>query len=175
MKKLTIIISLFLFSCGARKVDRRKIQEEIKTEQKEVVKNDVVIDSNTKIETKTYTDETNKEEIEETVVTPIDGNKPAIYGKDTLNNASLTKRKIKRNKDVKEINNTILSNDTKTADKTTKKSEKAQQAKNSEQTKNIDKKQFDIIGMILSYWWLWILIAIAIYLFKKYRKKIWFV
>ena len=180
MKKAILILSYcyliaILISCGARKVDKRSVQEEIKTEQRKIVKTDLSIDSNTKIETKIYTNAETKEEIEETVISPIDGNKPAIYGKDTLNNASLTKRKIKRNKDLKESNNTILSNDTKTTDKTIKTIEKAQQTKKSEQTKNIDKKQFDFIGQILSYWWLWLLVAIVIYLFKKYRKKIWFV
>lgn len=171
MKKLLIILSLFLFSCGARKVDKRETLEEIKTEHKDVVKTDLTIESNTKIETKILTDESTKEEIEETVISPIDGNKPAIYGKDTLNNVSLTKRKIKRNKAISSINNTNISNDIKSTDKTKETSEKTQQRKKTEATKQVDRKQFDF----LSYWWLILLIALAIYLFKKYREKIWWV
>lgn len=164
-----------LISCGARKVDKRTTQEEIKTEQKDVVKADLMIDSNTKIETKIITNDSTKEEIEETSVTPIDGNRIAIYGKDTLKNAKLVKRKIKRNKAITSDNNTIVSNESKTTDKTVAEIEKTQQAKKNETRKHIDKKQFDFIGQILSYWWLILIIAIIIYLWKKYREKIWFV
>ncbi len=167
--------AIFCISCGARKVDKRTTQEEIKTETKDVVKTDLTIDSNTKIETKIITNDSTKEEIEETVVNPIDPNRIAIFGKDTLRNTSLTKRKIKRNKATTSDNNTIVSNETKATDKTVTESEKAQQTKKSDQTKSIDRKQFDFIGQILSYWWLFLIVALVIYLWKKYLEKIWFV
>lgn len=163
MKKLTIILlSLLLFSCGARKVEKTK--EETKTDTKETVKVNTDIETVKKEETKVnviVTDST-KEEIEETIIEEI--GKPKI-----------TQRKIKRFKAIKTTDNTNILNNEKSTDKTTAVAEKSQQNKTNTENKTVDKKQFDFIGQILSYWWLWLLIILVIYLFKKYRKYIWFI
>ncbi len=164
MKKITIIaLSLLLFSCaGARKVEKTK--EEIKTDTKETVKVNTDIETVKKEETKVnviVTDST-KEEIEETIIEEI--GKPKI-----------TKRKIKRSKAIKSTDNTNILANEKSTDKTTAVAEKQEQNQKSSEAKTVDKKQFDFIGQILQYWWLWLLIILAIYLFKKYRDKIWFI
>ena len=172
MKKPILFLSYFylisiLISCGARKVDKRQLQEEIKTDTKEVVKTDLTINDNIKIETHTIINDTTKEEIEETILIPIDHNKPAIFGKDTLKNGQLTKRKIKRNKVLKSEVNTNLSNDIKTVDKTTKQSEKTQQVKKNESTKNTHREQFSITELAIDLWWLWVLLFLIWYFRKK--------
>jgi len=164
MKKITIIaLSLLLFSCaGARKVEKTK--EEIKTDTKETVKVNTDIETVKKEETKVnviVTDST-KEEIEETIIEEI--GKPKI-----------TKRKIKRSKAIKSTDNTNILANEKITDKTTAVAEKQEQSQKSSEAKTVDKKQFDFIGQILQYLWLWLLIILAIYLFKKYRDKIWFI
>ena len=163
MKKTTIIaLSLLLFSCGARKVEKTK--EEIKTDTKETVKVNTDIETVKKEETKLnviVTDST-KEEIEETIIEEV--GKPKI-----------TQRKIKRFKAIKTIDNTNILNNEKSSDKTKSVAEKQEQNQKSTEVKAVDKKQFDFVGQILSYWWLLILIVFGFYLFKKYRDKIWWV
>lgn len=160
MKKITIIVlSLLLFSCGARKVEKAK--EETKTDTKETVKVNTDIETVKKEETKVnviVTDST-KEEIEETIIEEI--GKPKI-----------TQRKIKRSKAIKSTDNTNILANEKSSDKTTAVTEKQEQNKKSSEVKTVDKKQFDFIGQIIQYWWLWLSIILVIYLFKKYRLNI---
>lgn len=163
MKKLIIIIlSLLIFSCGARKVE--KTAEVVKTDFKETTKVKSDIDVSKKEETKKniIVNDSTKEEIEETVIESI--GKPKI-----------TLRKIKRFKAIKTLDNTNIVKDEKSNDKTIKITEKSKQKQTNTKNKTVDKKQFDFIGQLLTYWWLWLLIAIGIYLFKKYRDKIWFI
>lgn len=163
MKKLTIIaLSLLLFSCGARKVE--KSTEETKTKTEETAKINTDIETVKKEETKVsviVTDST-KEEIEETVIEEI--GKPKI-----------TQRKIKRFKAIKSIDNTNILNNEKSTDKTIAVAKKQEQNEANKKGKVGERKQFDFIGQIIQYWWLWILIILAVYLFKKYSDKIWFI
>lgn len=175
MKKLLIIFSLFLFSCGAKKTQSRSQIDEVKTESKEIVKNNLEITSNTKIETKVFTDEKTGEEIEESTFTPIDNTKPAIHGKDTITNGSLTKRKIKRNKTLSETKNANTSNDIKNVDKGTKERQKKEQTKAVKKESESERKQFDIVKQILSYWWILAVIIALRFIYKKYKDKIWWV
>ena len=137
---LIIIAFVVLSSCGARKTELKK---------------DIVNDSTVKKEIKVVVTDSTKEEIEETIIeTP---------------NKKVTQRKIKRNKAVKSnINTNILLNE-KTIDKTTTNAKESKQNKTNQQTKNSDRKQFDIIGLLLSYWWLWLLIIILLWAYRKYK------
>jgi hypothetical protein len=92
--KATTIILLLVFgcSCGARKVEKSTIKEEIKTEKK--------IDSTAQKETKTViNDETNEIEI-----TPIDTSKVLIINGKTYKNAKfkISNRKTKTDISAKE-------------------------------------------------------------------------
>ncbi len=148
-------LASFFISCGSRKVEANKQETEVKTESKEVVKSDVKTDSKIKEETKIIVTDSTKEEIEETIIeTP------------TL---KTTKRKIKRSVAIKKENNTNITIDKNIVDNTQKTSVKEVKIKTNNQTKKVDRKQFDIIGLILSYWWLWILILIALWAYRKYK------
>lgn len=180
MKKYLLFFSLLLIGCGARKVQKSETEQQTKTEISETVNNDVKAESNVKKETKITVDDSTKEVIEEIIISPIDNNKEATYtdeaGKQTkLSNTSVTKRKTNRNKAVSQQTQEKANESLKSSDKTVKNTNAKSETKEVSEIKNVDKKQFNIIGQILSYWWLWLLIIIVIYLFKKYREKIWFV
>jgi hypothetical protein len=178
MKKqiLILISSLVILSCGARKVNKSDTEETTKEKSKEVVSNDVVKTENTKIETKTKTDESTKETIKETTYKPIDNKKPALFTdskgqKKELYNTEYTEREITRNKESKFEGNTNTLVNTKTSDKTKKTSEKEKDNKKKEKTKEVDKKQFDPVSVLISYWWFFLLLIIVYYLYRKYKNK----
>lgn len=175
MKKYLLFASLLLIGCGAVKKNKTETEKEVKTETVETVKSDVKTESNVKTETVTSVNDSTKEVIEETVIAPIDNTKEAIYtdedGKQTkLNNTTLTKRKTKRNKAVSEQKKENVINSKNTSDNTLKTTNNKSEAKEHSTVKNIDKKQFDPLAFIISYWWLWLLILIALYVAKKYFK-----
>lgn len=170
MKKLIFILTaLLLFSCGSRKVEKSNTKKETKANEKEIVKNDLSINDNTKTTTVVKVNDSTKEEIEEIVIEADDKTKPAFHEGKELNNSKITKRKIKRNKALNSQTNTNTSNDIKTRDKGAKQSEKAQQTKKDEQIKNVNRKQFDILAFLISYWWIWLLIIIVLYLIKRFK------
>ena len=163
MKKITIIaLALILFSCGARKIEKSKEESKTKIEETTKVNTDIETDKTEETKVKIVVTDSTKEEIEETVVEEV--GKPKI-----------TKRKIKRFKAIKTIDNTNILNNEKSSDKTKSVAEKQEQNQKSTEVKAVDKKQFDFVGQILSYWWLLLLIVFGFYLFKKYRDKIWWV
>lgn len=175
MKKYLLFASLLLIGCGARKVQKTETEKEVKTETFETVKADVKTESNVKTEVVTTVNDSTKEVIEETVITPIDNTKEAVYtdevGKQTkLNNTSLTKRKTMRNKAVSEQKKENVNDSKKASDNTFKTNNAKSETKEQSEIKNIDKKQFDPMAFIISYWWLWLLIIIAVYIAKKYFK-----
>lgn len=175
MKKYLLFASLLLIGCGARKVQKTETEKEVKTETFETVENDVKTESNVKTEIITTVNDSTKEVIEETVITPIDNTKPATYtdenGKQhSLNNSKHTKRKTTRNKAVSEQKKENVINSKNTSDNTLKTTNNKTESKEQSDIKNIDKKQFDPLAFIISYWWLWLLILIALYVAKKYFK-----
>lgn len=161
------LLAFAFFSCGARKVEKQKESTETKTETKETIKKDLSINDNTKTITTITVNDTTKEEIEETVYLPIDNNKPIVIDNQTLNNTSLTKRKIKRNKALNSEINTNTSNDIKVLDKGTKQAETTQQNKTDKVQKQSEREQFNP----LSLWWLWILL-ILLAIAWKYKNKL---
>lgn len=156
MKKYILLYSLILIGCGARKVEKHQTEKEVKTEEINIVKNDVEINNVLQTKTKVFTNDSIKEEIEEIENVNTDGSK-------------VIRRKIKRNKAVKSESNTNTQLNEKTTDKTITDTKKQESTKESKQTKNIDRKQFDIIGLILSYWWLWILIILFYLVYRKFK------
>lgn len=154
MKKY--LICLLLIGCGARKVEKTHTEKEVKTETIDVVKNDISINTDTKIETKFFVNDSVKEEIEEIETVNIDGSK-------------LIKRKIKRNKAVKKESNTNTQLNEETTDKTIKTKVQQEQAKENIESKNLDRKQFDPLAFFISYWWLWLILALIVFLLKKFK------
>lgn len=175
MKKYLLFASLLLIGCGARKVQKTETEKEVKTETVETVKSDVKTESNVKTEVVTTVNDSTKEVVEEIVITPIDNTKEAVYtdesGKQTkLNNTTLTKRKTKRNKAVSEQKKENVTDNKKASDNTLKTTNNKSEAQEHTEAIDIDKKQFDPLAFIISYWWLWLLIIIALYIAKKYFK-----
>lgn len=160
IRTYSIYIYLILVtSCGAKKVTQHQEQKEVKTELKEIVKNDIIIDKSEITQTKVFVNDSIKEEIEEIENVNVDGSKTI-------------KRKIKRNKAIKSESNTNTQFNEKTTDKTNKNTLQQEQAKESVKTKNLDRKQFDPLAFLISYWWLWIIIILVLYLLKKYRNLV---
>lgn len=173
MKKYLLFLSLLLIGCGSRKVEKQSKIEEIKTETKDIVKNDLTTEKNVLIENKTFTDEKTGEEIEETIFTPIDNNKESIVtdeegNKTTLNNSTLTKRKIKRYKALISNSNTNAKANEKSTDKTTKTSKKTQSDKKNESNKRVERKE-----SLLSYWWVIVIIILVAFFYKRLKNKLY--
>lgn len=149
MKPYLILLSFLLISCGARKVNKSEVTEN--TTQKEV------IDSTSKVNTITHIDTV----IDDLVIEPIDTIKPIEItnsdGKVTkYKNAKISHRKVK--------DNTVIEKKEETAKKAVKSIVVAKKSN----VKLVDKKQFDVIEMLLDWWWLILIIILAVYLIKKY-------
>jgi hypothetical protein len=152
------------FGCGSRKVVLNKSDTEKKTQQSETVKNDIVIDSNLKIETITKVNDSTKEVIEETIIEADDKSKPAINDGKELGNTKITKRKTTRNKALKTDNNTNTLINEKTTDKTNTNTKKQEQTK-----KIVQAKQSQREGLI-KWWWFPLILVILFVCWKIYRK-----
>ena len=151
---LILIISL-LYSCGARKVEKKDEKETNKLEIKEVVKKDIETIDQTKTDIRLIVTDSIKEEIEETEVIPSNPKKDKII-----------KRKIKRFKTSKKENNKQVSNDIKTFDKTTETAQKKEQTEKDVKTKGVDKKPLNMLNLL----WVILILIIFIYLYIKFRK-----
>jgi len=143
MKQIFILVSLFLFGCGSRKV---AIQE---------IKKDSLKQIETKIVTKEETNISIKNDIytDEFTITPLDTCKDIVVNGITYKNVVLRHKKVKDNS-LHIEKKTIVKNELKKElTKTSVKSFK----------KDIDRKQ--------NYWnYLWLLlIPVVYYLYKRFR------
>ena len=143
MKQIFILVSLFLFGCGSRKV---AIQE---------IKKDSLKQIETKIVTKEETNISIKNDIytDEFTITPLDTCKDIVVNGITYKNVVLRYKKVKDNS-LHIEKKTIVKNELKKElTKTSVKSFK----------KDIDRKQ--------NYWnYLWLLlIPVVYYLYKRFR------
>lgn len=153
--KIYILAFLLLISCGARKVT--------KTETSETTKEKISIDSISKTNTIIH----NNILTDECIIEPIDTNK-VIEITDTF--GKVTKYKNVRLRHKKVNDNSIINIDNTTSKNVLKTSDKAIEVK----TKEVDKKQFSIATMLLQFWWLWLLLIIAFFVYKKYKNSISF-
>lgn len=151
---------IFLASCGAKKIDQRHEEKEVKTETINIVKNDVQINKDVQTLTKVFINDSVKEEIEEIENVNVDGSKTI-------------KRKIKRNKAIKTESNTNTQLNEKTTDKTNKNTLQSKQTKESIKTKNIDKKQYGILEFCKdNCFWIWIILLVILFILRKYKDKL---
>lgn len=146
--KLYLFAFLLLVSCGAKKV--------LKTETSEISKQKTEIDSTSKTNTVIKKDILS----DDCIIEPVDTTKPIEitnnFGKTTkYKNAKIRHRKVK--------DNSIVIIDNITAKKGVKTSEKAIKNK----TKLVNKDQFNVSTMLLQFWWLWILLIIAFFVYRK--------
>lgn len=144
---LGFIVLLVMTSCGSRKVNKSKTQEQEQKTEKSTLEIETRVTDNTKI-----VDTSTSDDIE---ICPVSDTIPMVVNGITYINAKIKRSKKKNNisivKDVK-VQQNVQKSDLKTV-KTNKVVE----------TKQIERKQ--------SYWWmLWFLLLIPIYiLWRKYK------
>lgn len=151
---LIIAMTFIMCSCGSRRVDKSKtetkettVTQSTKTDSSKVV---TVSDANTKI-----VDLGTEEEF---LVVPIDSSKEMVVNSVVYKNACLQHKKTSKNKVIE--NKAIV---TETRQNDIEESVNTQSSKESKtETKNIDKKQFNI----LSLWWV-ILLLLGVYLYWR--------
>lgn len=175
------VFFVFVFSsCGARKVEKKQIKEETEKKEKIVVENDITATDNITITSKSFVIDSTKEIITTKTYKPMNPSLPATFTdskgkKQELNNTEYTESEIKRNKALSKTNNINTKYDSKTQDKSKKTGEKEEKGTKNEKGKQSEREQFDIIGMILQYWWLWFIILLVLWLLKKYKDKVTFI
>ena len=170
----TTIMSLT--SCGARKVDKQVLNEETETKIVDNSVSEKESESNVKTTILTKVDDKNETVTEETIYQPEDPTKEAIItdenGKKTiLNNSKKTIKKITQKNNIKSESKS----DSQIIEKEAIKDEKdIKVSSHTDTVKKSSKTDRDAVSM----WnWLWLLIpvGIIIWLFRKYRDKIWWV
>lgn len=170
------LIALGLISCGARKIEKSIVKEEVKSEVSDKSTTEKQFESNIKENIVVKIDDKNKTIIEETTYEPKDPTKEAIViepdgSKTILNNSKkITKKTTKQNDTKSEIKY-----DSEIKQKEAVKDKKAIKASsNTDVVKKASKTEREAVSM----WnWLWLLIPIGIvvWLLRKYTDKIWWV
>ena len=155
-----LLVLLFLFSCGAKTVNKDEKKTDSTATITQVIKTDSISKDSTSIKFDVQT--------EEIIIEAVDSTKPIEIinneGKVTkYKNARLSKKKRKDNTII--VNEKIVSKIV--VDSTTNEIE----VNKIESTKIVYKEQFNYSTFILQLWWLWLLIILAIYLAYKYYKN----
>ena len=171
-----ITISILMNSCGSRKAEKTRSTEETKTEA--ATKNDIAKkeESSSNVDQKTTVVEKEKVREVETTYKPIDASKEATVTtpegkKHTLNNAEVVIKETNKDKETKTDTsiNSEITNKSELTDKS-KADNKADVKKDSEAIL-IDRKEANPLNLL---WWL-IPLFIVVFLYNKYKSKIWWV
>jgi len=164
MKKLTLILFLFLISCGARKVAVTNV--DIKKDSVSIAIADTTIKSIIDVKDSTNV-KTNIEE-DEITITPIDTSKEIVYNGKHIKNAILKIKKVKTNSLYVNVNK-ASKNDSiaiKTSNTVSVKDVKK------ENTKQVDKKE-PIVGNIIFFSsMLFLLVILGVIIRKMYKTYI---
>lgn len=178
MKKLILflLLTIFLASCGARKVDKQVLNKEIEAKIVDNSVSEKESESNVKTTIITKVDDKNETVTEEIIYQPEDSTKEAIIidengKKIVLNNSKKTVKKTTQKNNIK----SEYKYDSEIIEKEAFKDKKDIKALSNT---NTIKKESKIDREAVSMWnWLWLLIpvGIIIWLFRKYRDKIWWV
>lgn len=150
--KLILLSTILLFSCGTRKVSKSDTKEETQIAILDTSKTETITDTNTKVIDCTDTDEI--------TIVPVDNTKEIIVNGKTYKNVSLKHRKVKNN---------ITTNKVEKVAKIEQKAVKTNvKAKRVIEVKQVERKGISF----LSFWWLWLLIILMIYVGWKNRKTL---
>lgn len=185
---LVFSIAFLLNSCGARKSELLKKQEDSKTEKTELVEkntNTSISATETKTETKQESIKViseNETVIEETTDTPIDGSvvSEIIYldgtktiFKNVIRTTKKTRSKNNQNavSSVNQISNTASESKINQIQHEKKQSKLLEKKSSSQKEKLVQKEAWSVWNML----WLIIPALLVYYLFKKYQSKIWWV
>ena len=161
-KKLILLIATILVAvgCSSRKSTTQTDKVDLKVETETKVKET----DNTKTKTDIVINKETNEVTEVETIEPIDNTKPSLYNGKTFTNSKITKRKTNVLSKEKNKVNQVVENDKKVVKK------ERVNAKVDIKTKNkaTEKEQFNF----LSIWWLYLLIALMIYIGYKKRKEL---
>lgn len=183
---LVLSITFLINSCGARKSQILKKQEDSKTEKTELVEknaNTSISATDTKTETKQEIINLiseNETVIEETADTPIDGSAVSeiIYpnGTKTIFKNVIRKTKktrIKNNQNavstINQVSNTASKSKINQVQQEKKQSNSVRKKSSIQKEKMVQKESWSILNLL----WLIVTVLLVYYLFKKYRSKIW--
>jgi len=161
-RKITIILSiafLLLTSCGSRNVNKELTKTDSIAKTVAVVRTDSVSKDSTSIKFDVETEEIVIEAVDSTQPIEIINNEGKVT---KYKNARISKKKRKDNTIV--VNEKIVSKIV--VDSLTNEIEvqKVQSAK------IVYKEQFNYSTLILSFWWLYLIIAVVVFLIYRYRK-----
>jgi hypothetical protein len=148
--KLILLSTILLFSCAPRKVNKSDTKEETQIAILDTSKTETKTATNIKVIDCTGTDEL--------VIIPVDPSKEIVVNGKTYKNVTLKHRKVKNN---------ITTNKVEKVAKIEQKAIKTNvKAKRVIEVKQVERKGISF----LSFWWLWILIILMIYIGYRYRK-----
>lgn len=177
---VTGVMILLLTACGARKKDLSKTNESNKIEFTDKSKTDKSENSESNIkksETKTVNNQDQTITIEE-IAEPIDPTKEAIFIDKEGKKQSLVNGKKTTKTTVK--NNNTKADTKKEYTEVTKTDKKESEAKDIKTKAEADKKTVEIAVnrdavSVFSFWWLWLIIAVALIWFFKAPIIHWFI
>jgi hypothetical protein len=161
-RKITIILSialLLLTSCGSRNVNKEVTKTDSISKTVAVVRTDSVSKDSTSIKFDVET--------EEIVIEAVDSTQPI----EIINNdGKVTKYKNARISKKKRKDNTIVVNE-KTVSKIVVDSLTNEiEVQKVQSAKIVYKEQFNYSTLILSFWWLYLIIAVVVFLIYRYKK-----
>ena len=158
-KFILLTFAFLLFSCGAKTLNKEQTIIDSTATEVAVVKTDSV-----SIETK----ETNFDvETTEIIIEPVDTTKPIEV---TNKKGEVTKYKNARLSHKKRTDNTIVIQDKIVSKIVVDSVANEIEVNKVENKKVVYKEQFNWSTFVISFWWLWLLIALAIYLGYKWYK-----
>ena len=154
---LMVLLLCIIFSCGSRKT--QSSSSETKTE--------FAIDQNTKLDSASYTKTEIKKDLlsDDVFIEPADTTKPIEI---TAPDGKVTKYKNARITHKKSVDKSTEVKTNKTAKTKVNNHHSTLKVADKKQERTTDRKQFDFVEIILQYWWLWLLIIVAIFIYKKY-------
>jgi hypothetical protein len=159
MKQLLLLLALFLFSCGAKNVNK----EEKKTDSiaKEVI---VLKTDSSSIDKKVVLFDIETDEI---AIEAVDTTEPIEI---TNNEGKVTKYKNARISNKKRKDNTILVNEKIVSKIVIDSVSNEIEIDKVESTKIVYKEQFNWSTFILQLWWLWLILILLAYICYRYAK-----
>ncbi len=156
---IAFISMILLTSCGSRNVNKEDTKTDSIAKTIAVVKTDSISKDSTSIKFDVQT--------EEIVIEAVDTTKPIEI---TNNEGKVTKYKNARLSKKKKKDNTIVVNEKIVAKIIVDSSSNEIEVEKTQSVKVVYKEQFNWGTFILSFWWLWLLILIAGYIFYRYKK-----
>jgi hypothetical protein len=156
MKYLIIFLSIFLFSCGAKKLNKDIKKTDSIAKQVSVIKKDC-----TAIQIKQVNFDVTTDEL---TIEAKDTSKPIEI---TNSNGKVTKYKNAVLRHKKRKDNTLVIEEKKVVKNVLDSLNNETKVNKVESKKIVDKKQFSWSTFILDLWWLWLLIILALYLSYK--------